>query len=145
MYKVVIADDRPHARQGLRLLLSCSADYAIIGEACDGTDAIERTTALKPDLLLTDLKMPGLSIIEEAPVLKAALPNLKMVVLTAFDDSEDIYRAIHSGIDGYLMKDTDPGYILQIIENVMNGANYYQSKDNEALPAAESRGNSVED
>jgi DNA-binding NarL/FixJ family response regulator len=144
MYKVVIADDRPHARQGLRLLLSCSADYVIIGEACDGTQAIERTAALKPDLLLTDLKMPGLSIIEGAPGLKASLPHLKMVVLTAFDASEDIYRAIHSGIDGYLMKDTDPGCILQVLDDVMNGATYYQSKDNEDVSIAKVRGESLE-
>ncbi|MHA6481785.1 response regulator [Paenibacillus sp. strain BS8-2] len=140
MYKVVIADDRPHARQGLRLLLSCSSDYSIIGEACDGTEAIERTSDLRPDLLLTDLKMPGRSIIDGAAMLKAAQPHLKMIVLTAFDDSEDIYRAIHSGIDGYLMKDTDPGYILQVIHDVMNGSTYYQSKDNKLAASSENRG-----
>jgi DNA-binding NarL/FixJ family response regulator len=67
-----------------------------------------------------------------------------MVVLTAFDASEDIYRAIHSGIDGYLMKDTDPGCILQVLDDVMNGATYYQSKDNEDVSIAKVRGESLE-
>lgn len=139
MYKVVIADDRPHARQGLRLLLSCCSGYAVIGEAQNGTESVGMTTALKPDLLLTDLKMPGLSIIDKAPELKALLPNLKIVVLTAFDESEDIYRAIHSGIDGYLMKDTDPGQILLVIQRVLGGATFYQSRENEALPRTNNR------
>ncbi|QHT58541.1 response regulator transcription factor [Paenibacillus lycopersici] len=130
MYKVVIADDRPQARQGLHLLLDCCGGYSIVGEAVNGSEALERTLELSPDLLLTDLKMPGISIIEGARHLKAMHPCLKIVILTAFDESEDIYRAMQAGIDGYLMKDTDPEQILQAIQQVMDGSRFYQSKAN---------------
>ncbi|QHW32295.1 response regulator transcription factor [Paenibacillus rhizovicinus] len=130
MYKVVIADDRPQARQGLHLLLDCCGNYTIVGEAADGSEALERSAALSPDLLLTDLKMPGLSVIEGARHLKAIHPFIKIIILTAFDESEDIYRAMHAGIDGYLMKDTDPEQILSAIQQVMDGSPFYQSKVN---------------
>jgi len=130
MVKVVIADDRPAARQGLHMLLNSGNEYCIVGEASDGNEAMERSEALLPDLLLTDLKMPGLSVIEVANLLKLKHPAMKIIILTAFDDCEDIYRAVKAGVDGYLMKDTDPGQILQAIRHVMNGSTFFQSKEN---------------
>ncbi|GGD91194.1 response regulator [Paenibacillus nasutitermitis] len=130
MYKVVIADDRPSARLGLHMLLNSGNDYSIVGEAADGNEAMERSEELLPDLLLTDLKMPGLSIIEAANYLKTKHPAMKIIILTAFDDCEDIYRAVKAGVDGYLMKDTDPEQILQAIQEVMNGSTFFQSKEN---------------
>ncbi|CAM4491337.1 DNA-binding NarL/FixJ family response regulator [Paenibacillus endophyticus] len=130
MYKVVIADDRPYARLGLRMLLKSSDIYGIVGEASNGNEAVEVSEELLPDLLLTDLKMPGVSIIEGAKRLKNKIPHIKIVVLTAFDDCEDIYLAFKAGIDGYLMKDTDPEHILHAIQQVMNGSSVFQSKEN---------------
>lgn len=127
MHSVVIADDRPSARQGLRLLLSGSGEYEVVGEASDGTEAVERCEALRPELLITDLKMPSLSVIEAAARLKRRIPHIKIVILTAFDDCEDIYRAYHAGVDGYLMKDTDPEEILNVIGQVLGGRTAFRS------------------
>lgn len=129
MYKVVIADDRKIVRAGLLMLLESCGMYTVMGEASDGNEAVKQSLALVPDLLLTDLKMPGVSIIEGARTLKESLPNMKIIILTAFDESEDIYRAIKAGIDGYLMKDTSPELILSTIQEVMNGTTIYQPKE----------------
>ncbi|MDD9270940.1 response regulator transcription factor [Paenibacillus sp. GCM10023248] len=129
MYKVVIADDRSIVRAGLHILLDSCGAYAVMGEAASGTEAIEQTLALAPDLLLTDLKMPGTSIIEGAKTLKDTYPHMKIIILTAFDESEDIYRAFKAGVDGYLMKDTSPEVILAAIDDVMKGASCFQPKD----------------
>ncbi|MFC4100689.1 response regulator [Paenibacillus xanthanilyticus] len=133
MYKVVIADDRPNARLGLRMLLNSSDDYCIVGEAANGTEALQVSEALLPDLLLTDLKMPGLPVIEAAERIKALDANVKIIILTALDECEDIYKAAKVGVDGYLMKDTDPGQLLSAIRDVMDGSTVYQTKENLAI------------
>lgn len=130
MYKVVIADDHCIVREGLHILLNSCGSYAVTGEATNGNEAISQSLALVPDLLLTDLKMPGTSIIEGAKTLKIRYPQMKIIILTAVDESEDIYRAFKAGIDGYLMKDTSPEVILSTIEDVMKGASIFQSKEN---------------
>ncbi|GFZ81456.1 hypothetical protein GCM10008018_28970 [Paenibacillus marchantiophytorum] len=132
MYKVVIADDRSIVREGLHILLQSCGEYAITGEATNGKEAIEQSLALAPDLLLTDLKMPGISIIDGVKTLKDTYPAMKIIILTAFDESEDIYRAIKAGVDGYLMKDTSPEVILSVIDDVMKGASIFQPKENRA-------------
>jgi DNA-binding NarL/FixJ family response regulator len=113
------------------MLLQSSNDYCVVGEASDGTEAIGLSEKLFPDLLLTDLKMPGDSIIEGAKRLKGIIPNVKIIILTAFDDCEDIYRAVKAGVDGYLMKDTEPEQILLAIQRVMGGATFFQPRVNE--------------
>ncbi|MBC8080959.1 MAG: response regulator transcription factor [Gorillibacterium sp.] len=130
MYKVVIADDHPYARLGLHILLESGNEYCIVGEATNANEAIVLSEDLLPDLLLTDLKMPGVSIIEGAKQLKGINPKGKIIILTAFDDCEDIYRAVKAGVDGYLMKGTDPEHILLAIYQVMNGSTFFQSKEN---------------
>ncbi|KQX67123.1 response regulator [Paenibacillus sp. Root444D2] len=130
MYKVVIADDHCIVREGLHILLKSCRGYEVTGEAANGNEAISQSLALVPDLLLTDLKMPGTSIIEGAKTLKHMYPQMKIIILTAVDESEDIYRAFNAGIDGYLMKDTSPEVILSTIENVMKGASIFHPKEN---------------
>ncbi|CAH1206050.1 Response regulator protein VraR [Paenibacillus allorhizoplanae] len=130
MYKVVIADDRQLIRAGLHMLLDSCGLYIVAGEASDGNEAVSQSLALVPDLLLTDLKMPGQCIIEGVRILKERLPNIKIIILTAFDESEDIYRACKAGVDGYLMKDTSPETILSTIQEVMKGTSMFQPKEN---------------
>lgn len=130
MYKVVIADDRQLIRAGLHMLLESCGSYMVAGEASDGDEAVIQSLALMPDLLLTDLKMPGRCIIEGVRTLKERLPDIKIIILTAFDESEDIYRAFKAGVDGYLMKDTSPEFILATIQEVMKGSSMFQTKEN---------------
>ncbi|NOV01847.1 response regulator [Paenibacillus planticolens] len=136
MYKVVIADDRSLVRAGLHILLESCGAYTVMGEAASGDEAIEQSLSLVPDLLLTDLKMPGTSIIEGAKMLKGSHPRMKIIILTAFDESEDIYRAFQAGVDGYLMKDTSPEVILSTIDEVMKGSSYFQCKEHETHPVS---------
>ncbi|UJF32985.1 HD domain-containing phosphohydrolase [Paenibacillus hexagrammi] len=142
MYKVVIADDRRMIRQGLRILLSGQAEYKVIGEARDGDEAVEQCLMLVPDLLLSDLKMPGTPIIEAVKFIKEKLPNIRIVILTAFDESEDIYIAAKAGVDGYIMKDTEPEQILRTLAHVMEGATIFQPKYN-SVESPDSRGISL--
>jgi DNA-binding NarL/FixJ family response regulator len=130
MYRVVIADDSLIVRQGLRILLHSCKDYGVVGEASDGNEAINLSLALLPDLLLTDLKMPGKPIIDGAVEIKEKNPSIKIIILTAFDESEDIYKARKAGVDGYLMKDTEPEQILSTLRMVMGGVSFFQPKVN---------------
>ncbi|CAI6058683.1 response regulator [Cohnella sp. JJ-181] len=130
MHSVVIADDRDSARTGLHLLLTGSGAYRVVGQAASGDEALALAEALRPSLVVTDLKMPGLPVIEAARLLKEGCPTIKIVILTAYDDCEDIYLAAGAGVDGYLMKDTDPEEILAAIGQVMEGRAFYQPKDN---------------
>lgn len=136
MFKVIIADDSSIVRAGLQILLDSCGAYAVTGEATNGNEAIEQSLSLVPDLLLTDLKMPGMPIIEGAKALKSLYPQMKIIILTAFDESEDIYRAFQAGVDGYLMKDTSPEVILSTIEEVMKGISYFQCKEYGTYPAS---------
>jgi DNA-binding NarL/FixJ family response regulator len=136
MYKVIIADDSSIVRAGLQILLDSCGAYAVTGVATNGNEAIEQSLSLVPDLLLTDLKMPGIPIIEGAKSLKHIYPQMKIIILTAFDESEDIYRAFQAGVDGYLMKDTSPEVILSTIDEVMKGISYFQSKEYGTYPAS---------
>ncbi|MDI4649856.1 response regulator [Cohnella hashimotonis] len=130
MHSVVIADDRDSARTGLYLLLAGSGAYRVLGQASDGDEALALAGTLRPQLLVTDLKMPGLPVIEVARRLKEGDPSIKIVILTAYDDCEDIYLAAGAGVDGYLMKDTDPEEILAAIGQVMEGRVFFQAREN---------------
>ncbi|MDR6554228.1 response regulator transcription factor [Paenibacillus qinlingensis] len=139
MYSVVIADDRQIVRAGLHMLLEGCGSFTVMGEASDGNEAVALSLTLMPDLLLTDLKMPGVSIIEGSRKLKESLPHMKIIILTAFDESEDIYRAYKAGVDGYLMKDTSPETILASIHEVMRGTAIFQPKENRVQLTGENR------
>ncbi|MBA2942864.1 response regulator transcription factor [Paenibacillus sp. CGMCC 1.16610] len=136
MHKVIIADDSSIVRAGLRMLLGSCGAYTVMGEAANGSEAIEHALSFVPDLLLTDLKMPGIPIIDGAKALKSIYPQMKIIILTAFDESEDIYRAFQAGVDGYLMKDTSPEVILSTIDEVMKGISYFQCKEFGTYPVS---------
>ncbi|WP_068606064.1 response regulator [Paenibacillus swuensis] len=127
MYKVLIADDQAIIRQGLRILLRGCPEFQVIGEASDGDEALERSLSLQPELVLTDLKMPGISVIEGAKQLKSVYPGIKVIILTALDESEDVYKAMRAGVDGYLMKDTEPEVIISVLRKVMTGEHVFRS------------------
>lgn len=130
MYKVVIADDFQIIRDGLKIILESCNDFTIVGEAADGIEVLSVVDERVPDLLISDLMMPGPSIIESCTLIKEKHPDLKIIVLTAFDESEDIYNAVDVGIDGYIMKDTKPEQMLKILDTVMNGYSIFQPKVN---------------
>ncbi|WP_100371626.1 response regulator [Bacillus sp. FJAT-45037] len=130
MYNLIIADDHQIVRDGLKLIIESHGDYNIIAEASNGDELLSMTLELNPDLVLSDLKMPGNSIITNCPIMKENNPNVKVMVLTAYDDSEDIYNALDAEVDGYIMKDTPPEQILTTIQMVLMGISCFQPKVN---------------
>lgn len=118
--KVLIADDHPITREGLRHVLASDPDIEIVGEAGDGQGAINKARALHPDVVLLDLKMPGTDGMEAGRVIRGEVPDVKIIFLTVAED-EEMLEAIRAGANGYLLKDVEPGELLKAIHNVMEG------------------------
>lgn len=108
--RVVIADDHPVVREGIRRILEDAADFEVVGEAADGREAIELTERLAPDVVLMDLAMPGTDGVAATERITAPTPNegpprARVLILTSFDDEESLERAVRAGAGGYLLKD----------------------------------------
>jgi len=102
--RVVIADDHAILREGLRALLATTDDIEVVGEAADGREAISRVQALRPDIVIMDAAMPGLGGLEATLELRRTHPDVKIVVLTQYEDREYIRRFLQAGVSGYLLK-----------------------------------------
>ena len=119
--RVIIADDMQILRKGLRAILSQDEDIEVVATAGDGKEAFEKCKALKPDVVLMDMRMPGYDGAYGISAIKAELPNVKALVLTTFDDDETIEKAMTSGADGYILKEMDDDKITTAIKNVHDG------------------------
>ncbi|CAM3340083.1 MULTISPECIES: response regulator transcription factor [Brevibacillus] len=126
--RLLLADDHRIVREGLKMILESCPRYTVVDEASTGDELQTKALALKPDLIISDLKMPGISIIDSCRTMKEQLPEIKVLILTAFDESEDVFRALESNVDGYIMKDTVPEQILNTMDMVMMGYSCFQSK-----------------
>ncbi len=119
--KIMITDDHPIVRDGLTAILSTQDDFEVIGEACNGHEAIEKFELLRPDIILMDLEMPILDGIESIKKLMPIYPNIKIIVLTVFDTDERIINAIKAGASGYLIKDSPRDKIFSAIRLIYQG------------------------
>lgn len=119
--QVVVVDDHPLFRRGIVALLDDSPDFQVIADYDDGHDFLATLATLSIDLLLLDLHMPKLSGLTLLKEVKARNTSLKVVIITASDDSSELFDAITSGADGYLLKDSDPDDILQKLKSVIQG------------------------
>jgi DNA-binding NarL/FixJ family response regulator len=119
--RIVIADDHPIVRSGLQGLLESQADFAVVGEAADGREAIALVKATLPDVVLMDLRMPNIDGAGAIRELCAQLPTLKVLVLTTYDTDADILRAVEAGATGYLLKETPPAELFQAIRATAAG------------------------
>lgn len=122
MIRVVIADDQDLVRAGLRALLSNDAGISVVAEVSNGAEAVTAVRTLTPDVVLMDLRMPGTDGIEATRLIRAdrTLDGTRVLVLTTFDDTEDIVEATRAGAAGYLLKDT-PGDELRRAVHVVDG------------------------
>jgi DNA-binding NarL/FixJ family response regulator len=118
--RVVVSDDHPVVRQGLRSFLE-SRGFAVVGEAGDGAEAVRLVRETGPDVLLTDLVMPGVDGIEAIRRLRADGTPVGILVLTSFSGAEQVIPAIRAGADGYLLKDAGPGALEDAIRAVHRG------------------------
>ncbi|WP_276354736.1 response regulator [Cohnella caldifontis] len=106
--KVLLADDHRHAREGMREIVSADPDFEIVGEAVSGEEALELTGRLRPDLVLMDIRMPGMGGFEAVKAIKSAYPQVKIVMVTVSDDPAHLFEAIKKGAQGYLLKNLNP-------------------------------------
>jgi DNA-binding NarL/FixJ family response regulator len=126
MIRIVVVDDHPVVRAGLVLMLGTQADMAVVGEAGDGVEAVERVAALAPDVALMDLEMPGLDGVEAIARIQAARPETRLLVLTAYDTDERILQAVRAGARGYLLKGAPRDEIFQAVRVVHAGGSLLQ-------------------
>ena len=119
--RVLVADDHPVVRDGLKALIATEPNMEVIGEASDGVQAVDRTLMLKPDVLLIDLMMPGKTGIEAIQEIKASDPEARILVLTSFGEEDMLFPAIKAGALGYMLKDSAPDDLLRAIRTVHAG------------------------
>lgn len=119
--RVLLADDHPVVRDGLAAMLATQPDFAVVGEAGTGAEAVAEASRLHPDVVLMDLEMPALDGIEAIRLLRAADPRVQVVVLTAFDTDERIVGALQAGAQGYLLKGAPRAEIFAAIRTVSSG------------------------
>src|SRR5918997_680970 len=103
--RIVVVDDQAVVRQGFVALINTVPDMEVIAEGTDGRQAVELYRKLKPDVLLTDLRMPVMTGVEAIAAIRRESPHARVIVLTTFDGDEDIYRSLQAGAQGYLLKD----------------------------------------
>jgi NarL family two-component system response regulator LiaR len=121
MIRLLIVDDHAIVREGLRTLLGETPDLEIVGEAVDGPSAVSPALALKPDVILLDLMLPGLTGIQVIQRLRPALPECRILLLTSFAEDQNVVAAMQAGAAGYLLKDVLQGDLLSAIRQAMLG------------------------
>jgi len=119
--RVLCVDDHPLVRKGIASILANEADIQLVGEAGNGREAVEMFRKLHPDVVLMDLRMPEMTGIEAARIMRQEDPNARIVALTSYDGDQDIYRALEAGVRGYLLKEMVHTDVLRAIRTVYAG------------------------
>jgi DNA-binding NarL/FixJ family response regulator len=119
--RCVIADDHTLLRQGVRRLLEEDPDFAVVGEAADASEALKQVLEHRPDVILLDISMPGMSSFEAARLIEEHCAGTRIVYLTMHEDQEYVLQALRSGASGYLLKDTPAPLLLQALRDIHQG------------------------
>lgn len=130
--KVLLADDQTMIRQGFGYVIGLQPDMKLIGEACNGEEAVKLALEYRPDVILMDVQMPFKNGIEATREIMRQLPAVKIVILTTFDDQEYVLQGIRAGAVGYLLKDADMEDMLAAIRSAFRGR---RSTERSWLPA----------
>ena len=120
-------DDHPIVREGIAAMIESQDDVVSVGEAADGKAAIEQYRKLKPDVVVMDLRMPGLGGLEATTQIRREFPAARIIVLTTYEGDEDIHRALDAGAQGYLLKDSVRRELLQSIREVYAGQRHFSA------------------
>ena len=121
MIRVLLADDQPLLRHGFAMILSAQADIEVIGEAADGAEAVRLTGLLRPDVVLMDVRMPGMDGIEATRKITVVSPPTRVIILTTFDVDEYAFDGLRAGASGFLLKNARPDELLSGIRSVATG------------------------
>jgi DNA-binding NarL/FixJ family response regulator len=119
--RILIAEDQALVRRGTAVLLSMEADMELVGQACDGVEAVEMAAKLRPDVVLMDLHMPRLSGVAATREITRTLPATQVLVLTTLNDDETVFEAVRAGAHGYLLKDVSEQELLETIRALRRG------------------------
>jgi len=119
--RILIADDHGIVRKGLRLQLEQNENFEVVGEAGDGLEGIKRAKSLKPDIVLLDLHMPGISGREAVQLISEEAPETRVVMLTVSEDAEDLIDCLRAGATGYLLKNIETDYLVAAIRRAAEG------------------------
>lgn len=122
--RVLICDDQDITREGLAMLLALDKDITVVGTARDGAEGVDLAARVQPDLVLMDLKMPGLNGIEATRQIRARYPAIKVLVLTTYDDDQWVIDAIRAGASGYLLKDTPREELIKAVRGTAAGKSF---------------------
>lgn len=123
--RILIVDDHPVVVAGLASMLATQPGMDVVGSAASGEEALELLRAAPADLMLLDLRMPGMSGIDTLHALRRGKINVRAIILTSFETDEDIYRAVQAGAQGYLLKDARQSDMVEAIRAVHNGKRYF--------------------
>lgn len=118
--RVMVVDDHALFRDGVKSLLA-ARDIEVVGEAEDGQQAIDKAPALRPDVILMDIRMPVMGGLEATRILKTRMPEIKIVILTVSEDDNDLFEAIKSGADGYLLKSLESAEFFDLLGGLPRG------------------------
>jgi len=121
MIRVLLVDDQSLLRLGFQMILAAEPDIEVVGEAADGATGISMTSTLHPDVVLMDVRMPGMDGIRATAAITAAAPASKVLILTTFDLDEYVFAGLKAGASGFLLKDAPPAELLTAIRTVAGG------------------------
>ncbi len=124
LIRVLISDDHPFMREGLAAVLDYKPDMTVVGQACNGHEAVKLFRRHHPDVTLMDLRMPEMGGVEAISTICAEFADARIIVLTTYDGDEDIYRGLRAGAKGYVLKDVEPDELLTAIQAVHRGQQY---------------------
>ena len=121
MIKVLLADDQTLIRQGIRLLLEIETDIQVVGQAANGREALEQVESLRPDVVLMDVRMPEMDGVAATRALSVRHPEVKVIILTTFEDDETVFEGLKAGARGYLLKDISSEEMAAAVRRVAAG------------------------
>ncbi|BAB05816.1 response regulator transcription factor [Halalkalibacterium halodurans] len=121
MIKVLLAEDQVMVRQGLKVMIETDEDIFVTGEATNGKEAIRLCESQRFDVAVLDIRMPEMDGIEAAKVLRSRFPEMKILMLTTFDDHQYVMEALKLGVSGYMLKDGDTESLIRSIKSALNG------------------------
>jgi DNA-binding NarL/FixJ family response regulator len=121
MVKVLIYEDNPQLREGLTMLIDGSEDFKVLAAYKNCMNAVDEVEAFNPDVVLMDIDMPGRTGIEALKLIREVNPHVKILMLTVFDDNKNVFEAIRSGANGYILKKTPPSRLLEYIGEAASG------------------------